>query len=167
MTVLAWILTRLVAGLLWAGLIAVVGYCIIVPAIVRAGYRNAGMQLDRFELQGGEEASGSEDAVYYAALYDCRKAITRITGTAPDALYWMIGIYDNRLQRIPGGHLNDATVETDEQGRFTITIRSLPGPISHTLECRRQRTGLIIMRVFLPQDRDKVIAPTIERIPLS
>jgi uncharacterized membrane protein len=167
MTILAWILTRLVAGLLWAGLIAALGYYVIVPAIVRAGYQSAGTRLDRFELQGGEEASGSEDAVYYAARYDCRKTITRIRGTAPDALYWMIGIYDTRLQRIPGGHLNDATVETDEQGRFSITIRSLPGPISHTLECGRQRTGLIIMRVFLPQDRTKVTAPTIQRMPLS
>jgi hypothetical protein len=165
MTVLVWILTRLVAALLWAGILAVVGYYVLFPAIVRAGYRRAGLQLERFKRQGGEEASGSEDAVYFAARYDCRKAVAKISGAAPDAIYWMIGIFDDRLQRIPGGHLNDATVEVDEQGRFSLTIQPQPGPISNTLECGRHRSGLIIMRIFLPRDRDQVIAPVIQRAP--
>jgi uncharacterized membrane protein len=165
MTILVWIVTRLVVALLWAAILGAVGYYVILTAIVRAGYRAEGVPLDRFKLQEGEEASGSEDAVYFAARYDCRKAITRISGTAPDAVYWMIGIYDDRLPRIPGGHLNDATVDIDQDGRFRLTIQPLPGPLSTTLECGRHRTGLILMRVFLPQDRAKVIAPAIQRIP--
>ncbi len=79
----------------------------------------------------------------------------------------MIGLYDHRLQRIPGGHLNDSTVEIQEDGRFHITVQRLTGSLSNTLECGRHRTGLILMRVFLPADRDTVIAPTIERIPMD
>jgi hypothetical protein len=167
MTALAWIVTRLLAAGLWVAALGAVGYFIVFPAIVRAGYRAEGVSLDRFKLQGGEGASGSEDAVYFAARYDCRRAITRISGTAPDALYWMIGIYDDRLQRIPGGHLNDATVEVDAEGRFRLTIQPLPGPLSTTLECGRHRRGLILVRVFLPRDRARVVAPDIERIPTA
>ena len=166
MITLAWILMRLAAALLWAAVLGALGYFVIFPAIVRAGYRRAGLRLDRFELQGGEEAAGSEDAVYFAARFDCRKTITQITGTAPDALYWMMGIYDDRLQRIPGGHLNGSTVEIDESGRFQIAIQSLPGNASSTLECGNCLTGLLMMRVFLPKDRDQVIAPAIRRIPI-
>ncbi len=140
----------------------------ILPAVVSAGYRltREGPELGRFKLSGGRKAAGSEDAVYYAALYDCRDAVTHITAPAPDALFWMMGIYDNRFQRIPAGHLNDSTVELDDEGRFHIVIQSLPGSLQNTLECRSHRTGLIIYRVFLPRDRDAVVAPTIERVPL-
>jgi len=167
MTTLVWIVTRLVVALLWAVILGAVAYWVVLTAIVRAGYRAEGLPLDRFKLQGGAEAAGSEDAVYFAARYDCRKAITRISGTAPDAVYWMIGIYDDRLQRIPGGHLNDATVEIDQEGRFRLTIQPLPGPLSTTLECGRHRRGLILMRVFLPRDSDEVLAPDIQRIPTA
>lgn len=166
MITLAWILMRLAAALLWAAVLGAGGYFVVFPAIVRAGYRRAGLRLDRFELQGGEEAAGSEDAVYFAARFDCRKTITQVTGTAPDAVYWMMGIYDDRLQRIPGGHLNGSTVEIDESGRFQIAIQSLPGNASSTLECGNCRAGLLMMRVFLPKERDQVIAPAIRRIPI-
>ena len=168
MSVLAWVVTRLAGALLVGGVFLVLAYSVILPAIVKAGYRlsKEGLEIDRFKLTGGRQASGSEDAVYYVALYDCRKAITRITGPAPDALYWMIGIYDNRFQRIPGGHLNDATVEVKEDGRFHLVIQPLPGNLPNTLECGENRTGLIIYRVFLPVDRDQVVPPTIERIPV-
>ena len=168
MSVLLWVVTRLAGAIVVGGIFLVLAYWVILPTVVKAGYRlsQEGLELDRFKLSGGRQAAGSEDAVYYAALYDCRKAITRITSPAPDALYWMIGIYDNRFQRIPGGHLNDATVEISEDGRFRLTIQPLPGNLSNTLECRRHRTGLIIYRVFLPVDRDQVVPPTIERIPI-
>jgi uncharacterized membrane protein len=165
MITFTWILMRLAATLSWAAILGALGYFVIFPAIVRAGYRKAGLRFDRFQLQGGEEASGSEDAVYFAARFDCRKAITRIAGPAPDAVYWMIGIYDDRLQRIPGGHLNGATAEIDKDGQFQIAIQSLPGNASSTLECGRHRIGLLLMRVFLPKDKDKVVAPTIQRMP--
>jgi len=169
MSVLLWVVTRLAGAMVVGGVFLVLAYSVILPAIVKAGYRlsKERLELDHFKLSGGRQAAGSEDAVYYAALYDCRKAITKITGPVPDALYWMIGIYDNRLQRIPGGHLNDAVVEVKEDGQFHLVIQPLPGNLSNSLECGRHRTGLIIYRVFLPVDRDKVIPPTIERIAIK
>jgi uncharacterized membrane protein len=163
-----WLVTRLAGAVVVGGIFLVLAYRVFVPAIVKTGYRlsKEGLELDRFKLSGGRQAAGSEDAVYYAALYDCRKAITRITSPAPDALYWMIGIYDNRFQRIPGGHLNDMTVELDEDGRFHLVIQPRPGNLSNTLECGRHRTGLILYRVFLPVDRDRVMPPTIQRFPI-
>lgn len=168
MSVLLWVVTRLAGAVVVGGIFLVLAYSLILPAVVKAGYRlsQEGLESDRFKLSGGRQAAGSEDAVYYAALYDGRRAITRITGPDPDALYWMIGIYDNRFQRIPGGHLNDATVEVREDGRFRLVIQPLPGNLPNTLECGRHRTGLIIYRVFLPADRDQVVSPTIERIPI-
>lgn len=169
MSVLPWVVTRLAGAVVVGGIFLVLAYSVILPAIVKAGYRlsKEGLELDRFKPSGGRQVAGSEDAVYYAALYDCRKAVTKITGPVPDALYWMIGIYDNRFQRIPGGHLNDATVEVKEDGQFHLVIQPLPGNLSNTLECRRHRTGLIIYRVFLPVDRDQAVPPTIERIPIE
>jgi hypothetical protein len=168
MSVLLWVVTRLAGAAVVGGILLVLAYGVILPTVVKAGYRlsREGLELDRFKLSGGRQAGGSEDAVYYAALYDCRRAITLITGPAPDALYWMIGIYDNRFQRIPAGHLNDATVAVREDGRFRLVIQPLPGNLSNTLECGRHYTGLIIYRVFLPVDRDQVVPPTIERIPI-
>jgi hypothetical protein len=163
--VLGWILTRLAAASLWAAALGALAYYLVFPTVIRIGYRLRAANLDRFERQSGQGAAGSEDAVYFAARYDCRQAITRIVGTPPSAVYWMIGLYDHRLQRIPGGHLNDSTVEIQEDGRFHITVQRLPGSLCNTLECGRHCTGLILMRVFLPVDRDTVIAPTIERIP--
>lgn len=164
-----WLLTRVAGAVVAGGTFLALLYYFILPTIVKVGYRlsREGLELERFKLSGGRNAAGSEDAVYYAALYDCRKAITKITGPAPKALYWMIGIYDNRFQRIRGGHLNDATVEVKEDGQFHVVIQPLPGNLSNTLECGRQRSGLIIYRVFLPEERDKVVAPTIERIPIK
>jgi uncharacterized membrane protein len=167
MTPAAWIATRLAAALFAAVVFVTFAYYVIAPAVVKTAYRltREGPELDRFKLSGGRKAAGSEDAVYYAALFDCRNAVTRITGPAPDALYWMIGIYDNRLQRIPGGHLNDAAVEIDDDGQFRIVIQPGPGNLNNTLECREYRTGLIIYRVFLPRSREEVLPPAIERIP--
>jgi hypothetical protein len=165
MSALVWIGTRVLAALLWAVLLGALAYWVIVPAIARAAFRKAGVRLERFQLRGGEEAASSQDAMYFVARYDCRGAITRIAGVAPDAVYWMIGIYDDCLQRIPGGHLNGDSLALQRDGRFTLTIQPLPGSLNHTLECRGNRRGLILMRVFLPRDRNQVQAPTIERIP--
>jgi len=167
MTALGWVLTRLAAASVWAIVLGALVYHLVFPMVIRFGYRLRVTSLDRFELQGGEGAAGSEDAVYFAARYDCRHAVTRIAGVPPNAVYWMIGLYDHRLQRIPGGHLNDSLVEILEDGQFHITVQRLPGSLSNTLECGRQRTGLILMRVFLPADRGAVIAPTIERFPIG
>jgi hypothetical protein len=151
--------------LFWVVVLGALVYYVALPAVGFVGYRVEGIPLDKFIRQSGEGAAGSKDAVYYTARYDCRQAITRMTGTPPDAVYWMIGIYDNRLQRIPGGHLNGSTVEVQEDGQFHITIQRLPGSLSHTLECGRHGTGLIMLRVFLPEDFEADHAPTIERLP--
>jgi uncharacterized membrane protein len=169
MSGLLWVLTRAAGAAVVGVAFLALAYRFILPAVVKAGYRlsKERPELERFKLVGGRKAAGSEDAIYYAALYDCRKAITRITGPAPDAVYWMIGVYDNRFQRIRGGHLNDVTAEIKEDGQFHVVIQPLPGNLPNTLECGRHRTGLIIYRVFLPEDRDKVTSPTIERIPIK
>jgi hypothetical protein len=162
-----WFLTRFMAVLFWAVVLGALVYYVVLPAVGFIGYRVVNIPLDHFERQVGTDASGDPDAVYYVARYDCRQAITRITGTPPDAVYWMIGIYDNRLQRIPGGHLNGSAIEVQEDGQFHITIQRLPGPLSNTLECGRHGSGLLMLRVFLPKDRMEDHAPTIERIPTS
>jgi uncharacterized membrane protein len=169
MSILVWVLTRAAGAAVVGSALLALAYYLVIPAVVKVGYRLSKERpvLERFKRVGGQSAAGSEDAVYYEAQYDCRKAITRITGPAPDAHYWMIGIYDNRLQRLPGGHLNDATAEIREDGQFHLVIQSLPGNLSNTLECGRHGTGLILYRVFLPEDRDKVLPPTIERIPIK
>ena len=169
MSELTWVLTRAAGAAVMGVALLALGYYLVLPAIVKIGYRlsKERPELERFKRVGGQQASGSEDAVYCVAQYDCRNAITRITGPAPDALYWMIGIYDNRFQRIRGGHLNDATVEIREDGQFHASVQPLPGVLSNTLECGRHRTGLILYRVFLPEDRDQVVPPTIERIPIK
>jgi len=78
----------------------------------------------------------------------------------------MIGIYDNWLQRIPGGHLNDTTVEVEEDGQFHFLIQQRPGNAQNTLECGNRGTGIVIMRIFLPSDPEAVITPTIKRRPV-
>jgi uncharacterized membrane protein len=169
MSVVAWLLTRAAGAIVVGSALLALAYYLVLPTVVTVGYRlsKERPELERFKRVGGQSAAGSEDAVYYIALYDCRKAITKITGPAPDALYWMIGIYDNRFQRLRGGHLNDATAEIGEDGQFHLVIQSLPGNLSNTLECGRHGSGLILYRVFLPEDRDKVLPPSIERIPIK
>lgn len=162
MRVVKWILSRLAMALFLGIVFVLLAYYIVFPIIVNTATRQR-LSLDHFVLQSGSSAAGSRDAVYFAARYECRKTVTRITGEAPDALYWMIGIYDNRLSRIQGGHLNDTTVEVDEHGQFHLVIQPGPGNAQNTLECRKGQSGVIIMRVFLPDDPDSVQPPTIHR----
>jgi uncharacterized membrane protein len=165
MKVLTWILPRLAVALILGAFLAMLGYYVVVPAVVSANYQKQ-LSLEHFIRSTGTGVAGSQDAVYLAARYDCRDAVTEITGPPPDALYWMIGIYDNRLQRIPGGHLNDTTVKVEEDGRFHVLIQQRPGNAQNTLECGTKGTGIIIMRVFLPSDPEAVLAPSIQRRPV-
>lgn len=165
MKVMTWILSRLAMALILGAILGALGYYVAVPAVVSANYQKQ-LSLDYFIRFAGSGAAGSEDAVYLAARYDCRDAVTAIIGPPPDALYWMIGIYDNRLQRIPGGHLNDTTVKVEEDGQFHLLIQQRPGNTQNTLECGNKRTGIIIMRVFLPSDPEAVLAPIIQRRPV-
>jgi hypothetical protein len=165
MNQLKWLITRLSAALLMGPILFALVWYILFPAAISIAYR-AELPIDRFVRQeSGAGAAGSADAVYFTARYNCHNAVTTITGVAPDANYWMIGIYDNRLLRIPGGHLNGDTIAIDEDGTYTILIQPGPGNAQSTLECRRGGfgTGIVIMRVFLPADRDAVQAPTIDR----
>jgi len=162
MRVMRWILSRLAVALILGVVIGLLVYHVAVPAAASAAARKA-LSLDHFTRETGSGAAGSRDAVYFAARYDCRNTVTRISGEAPDAVYWMIGIYDNRFQRIPGGHLNDATIEIDDDGHFEAIIQQGPGNAQNTLECGNKGTGIILVRVFLPADPESVAAPTIER----
>jgi hypothetical protein len=162
MKAVRWIVSRVAVALVLGVVLGLLVYHVVVPTVASALARKE-LSLDHFEHEEGGEASGSEDAVYFAARYDCRNTVTLISGEAPDAVYWMIGIYDNRFQRIPGGHLNDATIEIDEDGHFKAIIQQGPGDAQNTLECGNKGTGIILMRVFLPADRDSIDAPTIER----
>jgi len=165
MKVLRWILSRLAVAIILGAVLGALAYYVVVPAVVSANYQRQ-LPLDHFVRSTGSGAAGSRDAVYLAARYDCRDAVTEITGPPPDALYWMIGIYDNRLQRIPGGHLNDTTIEVEEDGQFHLLIQQRPGNAQNTLECGNRGTGIVIMRIFLPSDPEAVITPTIKRRPV-
>lgn len=163
MKVLKWIATRLTTALGMGLILALLVWYVLFPLGISIAYRSE-LPLDEFvrqESSGG--AAGSADAVYFTARYDCHDALTTITGKAPDAVYWMIGIYDNRLMRIPGGHLNGDTIAINEDGRYEIRIQPGPGNAQNTLECRHDGSGIVIMRVFLPEDRDSVEAPIIVR----
>lgn len=162
MKTLRWIISRLAVALVLGLVVGLLVYHVAVPAAASAAARKA-LSLDHFTRETGSGAAGSQDAVYFAARYDCRNTVTRIAGPTPDAVYWMIGIYDNRFQRIPGGHLNGAMIEIDEDGNFEAIIQQGPGNAQNTLECGNKRTGIILMRVFLPVDPESVAAPTIER----
>jgi len=59
-----WLLTRLVAALFWAVVLGALVYWVVFPTIISIGYRVAGTKLDRFGLQGGEGAAGSEDWIH-------------------------------------------------------------------------------------------------------
>jgi uncharacterized membrane protein len=162
--VVSWIVSRLVIALILGAILGALGYYVVVPAVVSAGYRQQ-LPLNHFVRSTGSGVAGSQDAVYLAARFDCRDAVTEIVGPSPDAQYWMIGIYDNWLQRIPGGHLNDTTVEVGQDGQFHLLIQQRRGNAQNTLECGNKRTGIVIFRVFLPRDPEAVIAPTIQRRP--
>ena len=162
MKAVKWFLSRMAVALVLGAVIGLLAYYVAVPAGVSAAAKRA-LSLDHFTRETGSGAAGSQDAVYFAARYDCRNANTWISGEAPDAVYWMIGIYDNRFQRIPGGHLNDATVDIDADSHYHVVIQQVPGNAQNTLECGNKRTGLVIMRVFLPEDPEAVSAPFIER----
>ena len=163
MKAVKWLLSRLAVALILGVIVGLLAYYVIFPAYVAAAYRK-NLPLEQFVNQSGAGVAGSQDAVYFGARFDCHDTVTRISGEAPDALYWMIGIYDNHLNRIPGGHLNDTMVEVDEDGQFQVVIQEGPGNGQDTLECGNKRSGLIIMRVFLPEDPGAVTAPSIERV---
>lgn len=163
MKALTWFATRLIAALLMGLILVWLVWYVFFPLGISIAYRSE-IPLDRFKPQeSGAGAAGSADAVYFTARFSCRNVVTTITGQAPDAVYWMIGIYDNRLMRIPGGHLNGDTIAIDENGRYEVRIQPGPGNAQNTLECRPGISGIIIMRVFLPENRDAVEAPTIRR----
>lgn len=166
MSIARWLITRLIVVIVLGLLLVWLAYAVILPAYVSGQYRRE-LSLDHVTGQTGESVAGSEDAVYFAARYTCRDTVTVISGPAPDAVYWMIGIYDNRLMRIPGGHLNDSTVEIGEDGQFRAVIQPGPGNAQSTLECGHRQGGIVIMRVFLPADPDAVEAPNIEQRPLE
>jgi uncharacterized membrane protein len=162
MKMLKWLLSRLAVALgLGIGLGLLI-YYVLVPVYVDTRTRQEASP-EQFTRQSGSGAAGSRDAVYFVSRFECRNTITEISGPSPDAVYWMIGIYDNRFQRIPGGHINDTTAEIGADGYFHVVIQQKPGNAQNTLECGNVRSGLIIMRVFLPDDPDAVVRPTIER----
>jgi hypothetical protein len=163
MNALKWMATRLAVALAMGLILVLLVWYVLFPLGISIAYRSE-MPGDEFVRQGsGAGAAGSADAVYFTARYSCRNMVTTITGQAPDAVYWMIGIYDNRLLRIPGGHLNGDTIAVDEDGRYEVRIQPGPGNAQNTLECPPGGSGIVIMRVFLPEDRDAVQAPVIDR----
>jgi uncharacterized membrane protein len=163
MTTLKWIVTRLITALVMGLILLLLVWYVLFPMGISIAYR-VELPIDEFIRQeSGAGAAGSSDAMYFTARYSCRNAVTTITGHAPDANYWMFGIYDNRLLRIPGGHLNGDTIDINENGNYEIRIQSGPGNAQNTLECYRGGSGIIIMRVFLPEDRDAIQTPIINR----
>lgn len=164
MNALKWVVSRLIAALLMLLLLFALIWYVLFPLGISIAYRAELPSVDEFTRQGsGAGAAGSDDAVYFTARYSCRNTVTTITGKAPDANYWMFGIYDNRLLRIPGGHVNGDTIAIDEDGNYAIRIQPGPGNDQNTLECRRGGSGIIIYRVFLPTDGDAVETPVIDR----
>src|SRR5690606_16046052 len=96
-----------------------------VPAFVWNEYQ-AHTQVNVLEPPPVDEGAGSHDIYYLAASYDCEVADLWLVGEAPDADYWMVGIYDTRMRQIPSGHLNHRSIHVEDDGTFQIHITQRP-----------------------------------------
>jgi hypothetical protein len=133
-----------------------------LPAAVYLAYR-ASVPHQGFERYDGSEGAGSEDLRYLATTYDCRQHDLLVSGQAPDAPYWGIGIFDGTLRILDGGHRNHRTVRRDEAGRWQVRLTRDPLPGEDDLDCRDAPRGLLILRVLLP--RSEVELPEVRSVP--
>ena len=130
-----------------------------VPAFVWDGYQ-AHTKVNHLEPPPVDEGAGSHDIHYVAASYDCQAGDLWLVGEAPDADYWMVGIYDLRMRQIPSGHLNHRSIHVEEDGTFAIHITPTPTGADNELDCATSRYGMLVVRVLRP--RTEVVDPVLE-----
>lgn len=122
---------------------------ILLPATIRWLYRRS-VPVHGFSRNDGSEGAGSEDLRYLPMAYDCRHQDVVVTGRAPEALYWGVGVFDGTLRILEGGHLNHRTARIDAEGRWEVRLSVAPRAGEDCLDCSSCRRGLFIFRVLLP-----------------
>ncbi len=156
---LEWVLPRLAV----ASAVAVASYVLIwrylLPRVVWGQYRKE-MKLHVLEPPPVDEGAGSSDLAYLTMTYDCREHDLLITGEAPPAPYWMMGVYDEYVRAIQGGHVNHRTVRVGPDGRFTVRISRKGDGKPDTVDCAESPRGVFIYRVVLPTG--PVPTPTVQ-----
>lgn len=153
----AW-LVRMAVAAAGAAVLSIVLYRAVVPWLVLHIYRSE-LPEHRLVEADRNRGAGTSDVYYLATAYDCRRGELRIDGVAPDATYWMVGIYDAYARGVPGGHLNHRTVAMAADGHFELLVTPHPDGRPNTLDCRTTPQGMLIYRVLLP--RSAVTVPSI------
>jgi hypothetical protein len=166
MTPLGWwhlVLDGLLPRFAVAAVVAVASYGLIwrylLPRLVWGQYRKE-MKQHVLEAPPVDEGAGSADIAYLTMTYDCREQDLLISGQAPPAPYWQMGIYDEYVRAVQGGHLNHRTVAIGADGRFTVRLSRTGGGRPDTLDCSENPRGVFIYRVVLPTG--PVPTPTVQ-----
>lgn len=146
-----------------ASVVAVASYAVIwrylLPPLVWGQYRKE-MKLHVLAAPPVDEGAGSADIAYLTMTFDCRENDLLITGPAPPAPYWQMGVYDEYVRAIQGGHVNHRTVTLGPDGRFTVRISRKGDGRPNTLDCAESPRGVFIYRVVLPTG--PVPTPTVQ-----
>ena len=137
----AW-LVRLAVAVPTAIALGVFVYLVAVPALIWTLYTN-GVPHHDLDHPDTSQGAGSSDLYYEVMTYDCAEGDIVIEGTAPDAPYWMFGIYDRWMRAVDGGHVNHRTVPLDADGRFRVVVTSTPSGAPDELDCRQSSRGLL------------------------
>jgi len=157
-----WWATR---GAVALGTLVLLGFAIlgwIAPAVVWWLYRR-NMPLQALHVPDISQGAGSTDLGYLVGLYDVRGADLVIRGQAPDADYWMIGLYDRWMLDVPAGHRNHHDITCDASARFEVVITARPAGHPNTLDAGRATRGMIMYRAVLP--RAPIPTPEVAIVP--
>lgn len=151
MTVKRWLWTRLGVAIPLAIVEAVGIYLLVVPVVVWRIYQS---EMPHHELAPPNisHGAGSTDIAYLSMTYDCSQGDVVIRGDAPDARYWMVGLYDRWGRALDGAHHNNHTLSVDAQGQFEVRLTASHDGAEGELDCSRSPRGLFMYRVLLPQD---------------
>lgn len=143
-----WLLPRLGVAFPLAIAFGLLLYRFVVPEIV--------WQICRTEMPHHalaepdiDDGAGAADIEYRAMTYDCSEGDIHIEGRAPDATYWMIGIYDRWARAVSGGHIHHGDVMI-EDGRFEVSVTSDYSGGRHELDCSSAKQGILMYRIISP-----------------
>ncbi len=149
MNSLAALLVRLGVAVPVALGLGVAAYLFLLPAVIWSLYT---AELSHHDLAPPDvgHGAGSADLYYEVMTYDCTEGDVVIEGEAPNAPYWMFGIYDLWARALDGGHVNHRTVPLGADGRFRVVVTDTPRGLAGELDCRRSPRGMLMYRVLLP-----------------
>lgn len=122
----------------------------VVPLVIHLGYLQH-CELNQLTAPPVDEGAGSHDIHYLASVYDCTAGDLWVVGEPPPAGYWMVGLYDNRMRMVPGAHLNDRSIQLDDDGRYRIHLTHEPTGGPNELDCSTSPTGMLVVRMLRPE----------------